>query len=110
MPAIAAGLFGVDLGEDQPVDLADVDLAQRLPGGGERAHEGQRVAMADRLEMVLERLAADRDALFEDDRGLAAAQRVAFDRVRAVGQLDVIPGRQRRVAWLAVRAPTVGLR
>src|SRR5438105_4431099 len=109
IPAVAAGLLGVELGEDQPVDLAEVDLAQRLAGGGERAHKGERVAMADRLEMILQRLAADRDALFEDNRGFAAGQRIAFDGIRAVGQLDVIPGRQRREAARAQRTQSIEL-
>src|ERR1700730_139077 len=59
--------------------------------------------------MVLQRLAADPEALFEDDRGFAAGQRVAFDGVRAVGQLDIVPGRQRRKAARAQRAQSIEL-
>src|SRR5260370_34541103 len=57
--------------------------------------------------MVLERLAADRDALFEDNRGLAAGQRIAFDRIGAVGQLDIVPGCQRVEALRAERPQSV---
>src|SRR5579862_1172770 len=77
------------------MNFADVDFVHGLAGGRERSDKVQRIAMAERLEMILERLAADRDAFFEDNRGLAAGQRVALDRVRAVGQLDIVPGRQR---------------
>ena len=77
------------------MDLADVGLADRLATCGEGTDIAERVAMADRFEVVLERLAADRDPLFEHDRGLAARQGVALDRVRAPGQLDIVPFGQR---------------
>src|SRR5438046_6946543 len=63
--------------------------------------------MADRLEMVLERLAANCNAFFEDDRGFAAGQRIALDRIRAVGQLDIVPGGQRIEALPAQRPQPV---
>src|SRR5436190_13230916 len=76
--AVAAGLLGIDAGDDQPMDLANVDFAYLFTGCGERAGKTERIAVPERLKMVLERLAADRDAFFEHDRGLAAAERVAL--------------------------------
>jgi|SRR5271166_3158662 len=46
--------------------------------------------MVDRLQMILERLAADRDPLLDDERRLGGAQGVPLDRVRRVGQLEIV--------------------
>src|ERR1019366_10359156 len=47
------------------------------------------VVMIDRLQVILERLARDGDALLDDERGFGGGQRVALDRVRCVGQFEV---------------------
>jgi hypothetical protein len=53
MRTVPPGLLGIEPRQDQPVDLADVHLANRLAGRRQSTHEMQRVAMADRLEMVV---------------------------------------------------------
>jgi hypothetical protein len=73
------------------MDRTNVGLADRVRLRGERPDIAERIQMADCFEMVLQRLAADRQSLFEDDRGLAAREGIAFDRVRALGQLDIVP-------------------
>jgi hypothetical protein len=46
--------------------------------------------MIDRLQVILERLAADRDPLLDDQRRLRGRERVALDRVRRIGQLKIV--------------------
>src|SRR5437763_454795 len=57
VPAIAPSLLGVDTRHDQPMDLAHIDLTYPLAGGSEGADEGKGIAMTNRFEMVLQRLA-----------------------------------------------------
>jgi hypothetical protein len=46
--------------------------------------------VVDRFEMVLEWLAADRDPFLDDECRLGGAERVPLDRVRGVGQLEIV--------------------
>ena len=46
--------------------------------------------MVDGFEVLAERFTADRNAVLDDFRGLAEAERVPLDRVGRVGQLDVV--------------------
>jgi hypothetical protein len=46
--------------------------------------------MVDGFEVLAERFTADRNAVLDDFRGLAEAERVSLDRVGRVGQLDVV--------------------
>src|SRR4051812_40150907 len=95
MSAGAAGLLRVRTRPHEAVDLAQVPFADRFARRGKRADIAERVAVPERLQVVLERLAADRDALLEYDRGLHPRQRVPFERVRRVGEFDVVPSLQR---------------
>jgi len=49
------------------MNFTDVDFARGLARCGERTDQMECVAMAGRLEVILQRLAANRDAFFEDD-------------------------------------------
>lgn len=51
--------------------------------------------MIDSFEVVAQRLAADGDAMLDEFRGFAQRQRVAFDSVGSVGQIDVVGFLQR---------------
>ena len=46
--------------------------------------------MIEGLQVVLERFTADCYALLDHQRGLHGAEGVAFDRVRSVGEFDVV--------------------
>ena len=46
--------------------------------------------MVDRLKMILEFLAADRDALLDDEIRFELSERVSFDRVRRKGQFEIL--------------------
>jgi hypothetical protein len=46
--------------------------------------------MIDCLQMVLERLAADRDPVFDDEARLRGAERIPLDRVRGLSQLEIV--------------------
>jgi hypothetical protein len=105
--AVAAGLLRIDAHHDQAVNFAEVDFAHGLASLRQGPNEMQRVAMADCFQMVFQRLAADRDALFQDQSRFAAGQRITFDRVRAVGQLDIVPGGQHREPLRAHRPQPV---
>jgi hypothetical protein len=55
--------------------------------------------MVDNLQVIAQRFAAHGEAVFDQLRGLPERERVAFDSVRGVGQIDVIgflQGKQRR--------------
>ena len=44
----------------------------------------------DRFQVILERLAADRDPVLDDQCRLGGVERVPLDRVRGVGQLQIV--------------------
>jgi hypothetical protein len=46
--------------------------------------------VVDRLQVVAERLSSNGDALFDDRCRLDSGQRVPLDRVRCVGEFDVL--------------------
>jgi hypothetical protein len=46
--------------------------------------------MVDRLQVILERLAADRDTLLDNQRRLGGIERVPLDRVRRVSQFQIV--------------------
>src|SRR5215472_16372384 len=46
--------------------------------------------MVDRFEMILERLAADRDPLLDDKRRLGGVERVPLNGVRGVGKFQIV--------------------
>jgi len=47
--------------------------------------------MVDRFLVILQRLAANRETLFEDEGRFLPRERVAFDGVGRVGQFNVVP-------------------
>ena len=63
-------------------ELADDGLVDGYGPPGQVTLPEQGFVMVDRLEMVAERLAADRDAVLDEFGGFPQRQRVAFDRVR----------------------------
>jgi hypothetical protein len=87
---IVAGNLGVRALHDQTVQRAHVHLGERCSATRELAHITDGVVMIDRLHVILERLAADRDALLDDQRGFGCRQRVPLDRVRRVGQFKIM--------------------
>jgi hypothetical protein len=46
--------------------------------------------VVDRFEVVLERLAANRDPFLDDECRLGGAKRVSLDRIRRVSQLEIV--------------------
>jgi hypothetical protein len=46
--------------------------------------------MVDCFEMILERLAADRDPLLDNERRFGRGESVPLDRVRGVGQFQIV--------------------
>ena len=65
-------------------------LANRRRGSGYLAHPKHGLVVINCFEMILQRLAAHRDAVLDDLRRLAGGERVPLDCVRGIGQLDVI--------------------
>ena len=57
---------------------------------GKRPHPGKGCMMIERFEMILDRLATNRDAVRDDLSGLPQGERVAFDGVGRLRQLDII--------------------
>ena len=78
------------------MQFGDGRLSQRRLLVRQGAHPIERVLVVEHLQMIVQRLATDGDAVLDQLRGLARRQRVAFDRGRAVGQLDIVIGAQRR--------------
>ena len=70
--------------------FADIAFAERRGSACQHADVAQRVEVVEGFEMILERLAADRDALLDDQGRLGGRQGVALDRVRRVGQFQVV--------------------
>jgi hypothetical protein len=87
---VAAGNLGVRALYDEMMQLANVGLGKRRPSARQRADIADRLVMVDRFQMILERLAADRDPLLDDERRLGGAQCIPLDRVRRVGQLEIM--------------------
>src|SRR5262245_41015291 len=72
------------------MQLPKIGLGQRLTSARQRAYISARLLVLDRFEMILERFAADRNALLDDQRCFGRAERVSLDRVRGVGQLQIV--------------------
>ena len=70
--------------------VAHVDFAERRCLMRDLADVSDGLVVVDRLEMILELLAADRHALLDDQIGLDLRQRIPFDCVRGVGELEVV--------------------
>jgi hypothetical protein len=77
-------------GDNATVQFAHGVFANRRRLRRKTAHPLQGFIVIDRLKVLAQRLAADRDAMFDDFRCLAVRERVSLDRVRGVGQLDII--------------------
>ena len=45
--------------------------------------------MVDGLQMILEFLAADRDAMLDDQVGFGLGERVSLDGIRRIGELEI---------------------
>ena len=75
---------------DDTVEGADVHLRYRYLAIGNLTHPADRLEMVDRLEVILKRLAATGDALFDDQRRLGRTERVPLDRVRRIGQFEIV--------------------
>ncbi len=71
------------------VELMQVQLGQSRPPARQCPAIADRVIVIDCFEVVLERLAADRDPLLDDERRLRSRERISLDRVRGVGQLEI---------------------
>ncbi len=87
---VAAGDIGMRALHHQVMQLSQVGLRQRRPAARQCSYIADRPIEVDRFEMVLERLAADRDPLLDDERRLGGAERVPLDRVRSVGQVEIV--------------------
>jgi hypothetical protein len=87
---VAAGNVGGGALHDQTVQYAHVLLSEWrcLPCQVVDVADG--LVMVDRLQVVLERLATDRDPLRDDQRRLGGIERVPLDRVRGVGQFQIV--------------------
>jgi hypothetical protein len=72
------------------VQIADICLPQRRRLPRELADKAQRLEVIDRFEMIFQRLAADCNAVLDHHPRFGGGQRVALDRIRRVGQLDIV--------------------
>jgi hypothetical protein len=86
---VAPGVFGLRPFQDQALEGADVELGQWTGLAGEIAHIGDGVVVIDRLQMVLQRLAADGDPLLAHQHRFRRAERVPLDRVGGIGQFEI---------------------
>ena len=91
------------------MQLGDRRFAQRGVAVGQVAHPGQRVLVVEHLQMVADRLAADRDAVLDQLPRFGRGERVALDRRRGVGQLEIVIEAERRDGAGRERAPGVQL-
>jgi len=89
------------------MNLAYVRLSNGLRASAQAAHIIQGLLVAHRLEMILKRLAADRQALLQHDRGFTARKRIALDGVGRIGQFYVIPCIQRRLTAAALQTQII---
>ena len=89
--AIGAGAGVIDAFEHQFVQAKDFLLGNDALTADEFGDEIERPRMVGRLEMFLEALAADGYSLFQNNGSLSAGERVAFQRIARVGQLDPKP-------------------
>ena len=87
---ITAGDLRMRTLDDEAVQAAHIHFGQRSLLSRQVAHIAYGVVMVDGLQVVFKRLAADRNPFFDDECGLRGSERVAFDRIRSVGQLEVI--------------------
>jgi hypothetical protein len=76
--------------ELQPVQIANADFTQRRGFAGDLPYAPNGVVVIERLQMILQGLFPNRDALFDHQRRFERAERVSFARSRRVRQLDVV--------------------
>ena len=69
--------------------MPHVEFGQARPVARELPHVTDRVVMVDGLHVIFERLAANRDALLNGQRGFGGAERVPLNRVLRVGQFQI---------------------
>ena len=70
--------------------VPDIAFGKRRCLAGDFADIVQRVVVVECLQMILERLAADSNALLDDQRRFNRAERISLDSVRRVSDLDVV--------------------
>lgn len=87
---IAAGDLRLGAQHHEAVQVAQLRLCHRRGLARQLAHMAQGREVIDGLKVILERLAADRDALLDDEGGLDGAEGVSLDGARCVGELDVL--------------------
>jgi hypothetical protein len=75
-------------GESLKVAYIGFPQWRRLPR--KIAHMMERLEMTDRFEMILERFAADGNPVLDHHPRFGGGQRVARDRVRCIGQFDIL--------------------
>jgi hypothetical protein len=106
---VAPGRVRVHALHDEAMKVADIGLPQRLRLSRQIAPIMQRLEVPDRFEMILERLAADGDPVLDHHPRFGGGQRIALDRVRRVGQFDVVGTIQVVIAMRSGQARTNGI-
>ena len=74
----------------QTMQRTHVHFSQRRSLTREFTHLTNGCVMIDRLHVILERFATDRDPLFTHQRCLGCGERVPFNRVRRVGDFKIV--------------------
>ena len=86
---VAAGYVRAGFCHDELVQIADIRFRdRRFRRRSNLQHPIQGPRMVDCFQMVLEGLAADRDAFFQHQGGFAGGQRIALDCIGRVGDVD----------------------
>ena len=107
---VAAGDLGIGTLHHQGMRVSDVELGERRAGLCQLPDAVERVVVVDGLQMVLESLADDREAVLDDQVGFDLRQGVSLSGSGRVSELEIRgafePGQRRRNQ----RAQTVELR
>jgi hypothetical protein len=72
------------------MQVAHIAFGDRRFMPREFAHVANGIVMVQHLEVVLEGLAAYGNSFLDNVRGFDRAERIALDRVRCIGKLDVV--------------------
>jgi hypothetical protein len=72
------------------MQTAHVHFREWIGSPRHRPHVTQRREMIDRLQVILQRLAANGDALLDNQGRLDGGQRVPLDRIGRIGQFNIL--------------------
>src|SRR5271156_6778211 len=78
--------------------------------GGPMPDIADRLVMIDRFEVILERLAGDCDPVLDDQGRLGGRERIPIDRIRGVGEFEIVDMLEIAEGGAKLRANSVQLR